>query len=303
MFACISRIKRLSPAIAVWCLAGLMMPAAQAGDTLEKIRNTRTITIAHRESSFPFSYLDADKKPIGYAVDLCLKVADAIKRELQLPSLKINFLQVTPSSRIPSIMEDKADLECGSTTNNAERRKQVAFTVPHFMAAARMLVRTNSGIKNWSDLRGKTVVTTKGTTAVKLLNERDKVRSLELKLSEGVDHAESFSKVEKGEADAFPMDDVILYGLRANSKTPGSFAILGDPMSTEPYAIMMRKGDLPLKMLVDQEMIRIVHSGEIHKLYDKWFKNPVPPKGLNMNMPMGYLLRDSLHFPTDQVGD
>lgn len=276
---------------------------AQAGDTLSKIRETQTIIIAHREASMPFSYLDGNKKPIGYAVDLCLKIADAVRRELKLQNLNIRYLPVTPSTRIPAIMEGQADLECGSTTNNAERRKQVAFTIPHFVAAARMVVLTDSGIRNWSDLRDKRVVTTKGTTAVKLLNDRDKVRSLGLNLIEGRDHAESFSMVEKGEAEAFPMDDVLLFGLRANAQNPNGFVVVGDALSAEPYAIMLRKDDVPFKALVDREMGRLIHDGEIYKLYDKWFKSPIPPKGINMNMPMGHLLRDVLRFPTDKVGD
>jgi len=276
---------------------------AHAGDTLSKIRETQSITIAHREASLPFSYLDGNKKPVGYAVDLCLKIADAVRRELKLPQLNIRYLPVTPSTRIPAIVEGQADLECGSTTSNAERRKQVAFTIPHFVAAARMVVRTDSGIKNWSDLRDKRVVSTKGTTTVKLLNDRDKVRSLNLKLIEGRDHAESFGMVEKGEAEAFPMDDVLLFGLRASAQNPNGFVVVGDALSAEPYAIMLRKDDAPFKTLVDREMGRIINEGEIYKLYDKWFKNPIPPKGINMNMPMGHLLRDVLRFPTDKVGD
>ena len=276
---------------------------AYAGDTLSKIRETQTITIAHREASLPFSYLDGNKKPVGYAVDLCVKIADAVRRELKLQQLNIRYLPVTPSTRIPAIVEGQADLECGSTTSNAERRKQVAFTIPHFVAAARMVVRTDSGIRNWSDLRDKRVVTTKGTTTVKLLNDRDKVRSLNLKLIEGRDHAESFGMVEKGEAEAFPMDDVLLFGLRASAQNPNGFVVVGDALSAEPYAIMLRKDDAPFKTLVDREMGRIINEGEIYKLYDKWFKNPIPPKGINMNMPMGHLLRDVLRFPTDKVGD
>ena len=288
---------------AICILLALSLVPSHAAETLAKIRDTQTVTIAYREASIPFSYLDDSKKPIGYAIDLCLKVADAIKRELKLSQLNVKFIPVTPSNRIPAIVEAKADLECGSTTNNAERRKQVAFTIPHFVAAARMVVRTDSGIKNWSDLRDKRVVTTKGTTAVKLLNDCDKVRALNLKLVEGRDHAESFSMVEKGQAEAFPMDDVLLFGLRANAQYPTNFTVIGDALSAEPYAIMLRKDDPAFKAMVDREMGRIVNDGEIYKLYDTWFKNPIPPKGLNMGMPMGHLLRDMLRFPTDKVGD
>jgi ABC-type amino acid transport substrate-binding protein len=282
---------------------GTCAAPASAVDTLARIRETRTITIAHREASVPFSYLDANKKPVGYAVDLCLRIADAVKRELKLPQINIEYLPVTPVTRIAAIVDGKADLECGSTTNNAERRQQVAFTIPHFIAAARMVVRADSGIKNWSDLRGRRVVTTKGTTTVKLLNDRDKVRSLDLKLIEGRDHAESFAMVEEGRAEAFTMDDVLLYGLRANASRPENFVIVGDLLSTEPYAIMLRKDDAAFKALADREMARLINDGEVYKLYDKWFRSPVPPKGINLDMQMGYLLRDSFRYPTDKVGD
>ncbi len=277
--------------------------SAHAVDTLTKVRQTRTITIANREASLPFSYLDENKKPVGYAVDLCLKLVDAIKHDLKLPQLNVAFVTVSPSNRIQTIVDGKADLECGSTTNNTERRKQVAFTIPHFVTGARMLVRTDSGIKNWSDLRDKHVVTTNGTTTVKLLNDRDKVRSLNLKLVEATDHDQSFSMVEKHEAEAFAMDDVLLYGLRASAKNPTDFQIVGDFLSTEPYAIMLRKDDPAFKDLIDREMARIVTDGELARLYDKWFMKPVPPNGLNLSMPMGYLLRDLMRFPTDKVAD
>ncbi len=290
-------------------LLGLLMlcwaqsSMCQTIDTLARIRSTQKIVIAHRESSVPFSYLDANKKPIGYTIDLCLKIADAIKRDLKLPHLDVVFLPVNPSTRIPAILEGKADLECGSTTNNVERRKQVAFTVPHFIAAARMVVRADSGIKYWIDLRNKKVVTTKGTTTVKLLNDRDKVRGLNLALVEGADHVDSFGMLEKRAADAFPMDDVLLYGLRANAKKPEDFVIVGDPLSTEPYAIMLRKDDAAFKRLVDTEMVRVILEGEINKIYAKWFTSKIPPKMINLNMPMSFLLKDSFAFPTDKVGD
>ncbi|HEY8608707.1 MAG TPA: amino acid ABC transporter substrate-binding protein [Noviherbaspirillum sp.] len=294
---------RLAVKACVIAMSFVAIHTQASADTLAKIRETRTITIAHREASVPFSYLDPNKKPIGYAVELCQKIADAVRRELKLTQLDVRYLAVNPSTRIQAIAEGKADLECGSTTNNAERRKQVAFTIPHFVAAARMVVRTDSGIRNWSDLRGKQVVTTKGTTSVKLLTDRDKVRSLNLSLVEGRDHDDSFNMVEKREAAAFPMDDVLLYGLRANAADPASFAVVGDALSAEPYAIMLRKDDPAFKAVVDREMGRIINDGEIYKLYDKWFRSPIPPKGQNMNMPMGHLLRDTFRFPTDKVGD
>ncbi len=276
---------------------------ATAGDTLAKIKETHTIVLANRDASVPFSYLDENKKPIGYSIDLCNSIIDGIRRELKMPQLTVTTLSVTPATRIATIVDGKADLECGSTTNNAERRKQVAFTIPHFIAAARMVVRKDSGIKNWSDLKDKVVVTTKGTTTVKLLNDRDKVRALALNLKEGKDHNDSFAMVERGEAQAFPMDDVLLFGLRANAKEPDAFVVVGDQLSAEPYAIMLRKDDPAFKALVDKQMARIINDGELTKLYDKWFLHPIPPKNINMHMPMGYLLRSTLRFPTDKVAD
>ena len=284
-------------------LLGFSASPVYAFDTLAKIKQSGTITIANREASLPFSYLDDNKKPVGYAVDICLKLADAVKKELKMPQLKVAFVTVSSSNRIQTIADGGADLECGSTTNNAERRQQVAFTIPHFVAGVRMLVRTDSGIKNWLDLRNKRVVTTKGTTTVKLLNDRDKVRSLDLKLVEGRDHDDSFAMVERREAEAFAMDDVLLYGLRANSKNPGDFQIVGDPLSTEAYAIMMHKDDPAFKGMIDREMSRMIAEGEVEKLYDKWFTKPIPPKNLNLNMQMGYLLRDLMRYPTDKVAD
>ncbi|MBC3935256.1 amino acid ABC transporter substrate-binding protein [Undibacterium rugosum] len=280
--------------------AWVALPAA--ANTMAHIKETQTITIAHRESSVPFSFVN-DGKPVGYSVDLCMKIVDAIKKELKLPQLKVNTLLVNTSTRIPAIAEGKADLECGSTTNNAERRKQVAFTIPHFFATTRMVVRSDSGIKNWTDLKDKKVVTTKGTTTVKLLNDRDKARNLNVRLLEGADHAESFNMVENFQADAFAMDDVLLFGLRAKAKDPEKFSVVGEALSTEPYAIMFRKDDPAFKEFVDKEVSKLMNDGEVTRLYEKWFKKPIPPKATTLAMPMGFLLRDTIRFPTDKVAD
>lgn len=291
-------VKKLFFALSLGTLS-----ACACADTLGKIRDSKTITIAHREAALPFSYLDENKKPIGYSIDLCLKIVEVIKQELKMPKLALVFVPVSSSNRIPTIVNGQADLECGATTNNAERRKQVAFTIPHFIAASRMLVRADSGIKKWGDLRGKRVVTTKGTTTVKLISDHDKGLALAVSLLEAADHSESFGKVENNQADAFPTDDVLLYGLRAKSKNPAGYEIVGAPLSTEPYAIMLRKDDPAFKAVVDREMARIINDGELNKIYDKWFAKPIPPIGINLAMPMGHLLRDSLRFPSDKVGD
>ncbi|MBC3909458.1 amino acid ABC transporter substrate-binding protein [Undibacterium sp. NL8W] len=285
---------------AVMCLALPLL--AEAGDTIGKIRKTQTLVIGIRETA-PFSYTDENKQPLGYSVDLCLKVAEAIKKELKMPAMKIQFFPVDSATRFSALLEDKIDLECGSTTNNAERRKKVAFTIPHFFSSVRALVKADSGIKNWPQLRNRTVVTTKSTTTVKLLNDRNDTSSLNIKLVEGNSDQDSFKMVEDGRADAFPMDDVLLYSLRAESKAPASFAIVGDPLSIEPYSIMLRKDDPAFKKIVDNEMLRLIHDNEIYRIYEKWFTKPIPPKNVNMNMSMGFLLRDSLRFPTDQVAD
>ncbi|MFZ6773775.1 amino acid ABC transporter substrate-binding protein [Undibacterium sp. SXout7W] len=280
----------------------LLTPVLATADTIGKIRSSQTIVIGIRETP-PFSYTDDKKQALGYSVDLCLKVVDALKKELKLPNLKVQFYPVDSATRFSALVEDKIDLECGSTTNNAERRKKYGFTIPHFFSSVRALVRTESGIKNWNQLRNRTVVTTKSTTTVKLLTERNDTNSLNIKLVEGNSDQESFKMVEDKKADVFPMDDVLLYGLRADSKNPAAFSIVGDALSIEPYSIMLRKDDPAFKKIVDNEMLRLIHEGEIYKIYDRWFMRPIPPKGINMNMSMGFLLRDSLRFPTDQVGD
>jgi ABC-type amino acid transport substrate-binding protein len=281
----------------------LLVSASAFAGTLDKIRETREITIAHREASIPFSYLDDQKRPIGYAVDLCSKITKAIERELKIPKLTVNYLAVSSSSRIPAIVEGKAALECGSTTNNAERRKQVDYTIAHFVSSSRFLVRVDSGIEKIEDLNAKRVTSTKGTTNIKTLERLDTERLLKMKIVEAKDHSEAFQMLERKDVDAFAMDDVLLFGLRANSSSPEKFKVIGKPMTIEPYAMMLPKGDAEFKKMVDKEMRRIILSGEIYTLYSKWFEQPIPPKGINLALPMPYLLRDSLKYPSDKVAD
>lgn len=269
---------------------------------VQRIQVTGVLRIAHRESSVPFSFV-ADGKPMGYAVDLCLRVAESLRTALKMPQLRVEYVPVSPASRIPAIVEGKADLECGSTTNNRDRRELVAFTVPHYIAGSRMIVKTDSGLHKWSDLRGKTVVSTTGTTPLVQVRKMNESGALGWKIVEAKDHAEAFAMIESGRADAFVMDDVLLYGLRANAKTPAQFTVTGDLLTIEPYAIMLSKRDPEFKKLVDKAIIASIYDQETQKLYRKWFQSPIPPNGITLDIPMSYLLRDSFKFPSDKVAD
>lgn len=290
--------------VGVALVLSLVVSTTYATDVLTKIHDSKTITIGYRDAVFPFSFLDQDKKPNGYAIDLCLKISDAIKRHLKLSQINIVYVPVTSTNRVTLIETGKIDLECGSTTNTAERRKRVAFTIPHFIAATRMLVKADSGIKNWSDLRNKKVVVTKGATNLHPLNGRARILSLNLTVLEEPDHNASFAMLDSRAADAFVLDDVLLYGLRALAKTPSNYSVVGDSLTTESYAIMLTKGDPAFKAVVDREMGRIIQDGNINQLYAKWFLNPVPARNnVNLNMPMSHLFKDSLQFPSDYVDD
>lgn len=283
-------------------LSGCMLAQlSAAADTLERIKKTNTINIAFREASLPFSYLSENKTPVGYSIDICSKFVDAIKKELKLPQLKINYIPVTSDTRMEAMTSGKADIECGSTANNAERRTKVNYTLPHFFATIRMMVFADSGIKNWQDLKDKKVVVTKGTSTDKYLLERDKVRSLHLKMVESKDHTESLSMLENKQVDAFAQHDAILSGFKAKSKLRDKLLIVGDPLSSEAYAMMLPKGDAAFKKLVDMEMVRMMSDGELTKLYEKWFTKPVQPHGVNMALPMSVLLRETIRFPSDKV--
>ncbi|TAH43552.1 MAG: transporter substrate-binding domain-containing protein [Betaproteobacteria bacterium] len=282
-------------------IAGLAAPAhAQLSGTLQKIKDSGTITVGHRESSVPFSYLDAEQKPIGYAMELCAKVVDAVKSELKMPSLQVKYQAVTSQNRIPLMQNGTIDLECGSTTNSVARQQQVGFSVNYFITSVRMAVRKDSGVKDIGDLNGKPVATTTGTTSDALIKQNEKGKAIDVKNIYGKDHADSFLMVESGRAAAFVMDDILLAGLIASSKNPADFAIVGPSLRDEPYGVMLRKDDAPFKALVDKTLIGLMQSGEAEKLYNKWFMNPIPPRNVNLNFPMSPAVKAAFATPSDK---
>ena len=294
-----SLIAALFAGVAFTGAAMLASEAAAQDSTLKKIRDTGTIKIGHRDASVPFSYLDDSQKPIGYGVDICLKIADAVKANLKLPNLKVEFVPVTSQTRIPVLTGGNIDLECGSTTNSVERQKQVAFAPTYFMTGTKIVVKKSSGIKGYDDLKGKTVVFTQGTTNERAMKAYNDEKKLGINFIPAKDHAESFLTVDTGRAVAFPMDDIILYGLIANARNPGDFVVVGDFISDDPYGIMMRKDDAEFKKLVDGVVSGLYKSGEINKIYTKWFQSKIPPKGVNLNFPMSDSLKEAIKSPND----
>ena len=295
-----NRLRRSAAMASGMLLIGLSS-VATAGPTLDHIRQNGRIVLGHRESSVPFSYMDADKHAVGYAVDLCQRLAEAVRKKLDMKSLTIEYLMVTPSNRIALVEEGKVDLECGSTTNNAERRAKVAFTVPHYITGARFMVRADEKATDIVGLEGKRVVSTKGTTPLKAIERTNKERVLRLTIQEAADHARAVEMVEKGESDAFVMDDVLLYGLIASRAQPEKLKVIGKFLTIEPLAIMLPKNDPELKAILDQEMKRLIVSKEAYAIYDRWFLKPIPPRNTPLNLPMNYLLRDFWKYPTDQT--
>lgn len=271
--------------------------------TLQKVRDTGVITLAHRESSSPFSFFDQNKRPVGYALDLCMKVVEGLRRELKLPGLRVEYLAVSAAQRIPSIVDGKADLECGNTTNTAARRKQVAFTVTHYFAGGRLLVRSDAKIKRLSDIGSRTVVVNAGSTHAQYLDTAlakglFKGRKLEVKDSDA-----AFAELDAGRAAAYLHDDIVLFALRANTKEPQQWDVVGEFTTVEPLAIMLRRNDPDFKKFVDLVLSRAMVDGEVNTAYRRWFLNPIPPRGITLGIPVSPLLREQFTFPTDKVGD
>lgn len=277
----------------------LALPASAQEGTLKKIKDSGSITIGHRDASIPLSYLDDKGQPIGYAMDLCHRVVDAVKAELKMPKIEVKYQLVTSANRIPLMANGTIDLECGSTTNNAERQQQVWFTMTHFVTANKFVSKKSAKLNKLEDLKGKTVASTAGTTNIKQLTQLSADKSLNINIVSANGHPEAFQMVESGRAAAFVMDDILLYGLVANSKNPKQFAISKDALSVEPYGIMVRKDDVAFKKVVDAAMTKIYKSGEGAKIYAKWFTKPIPPRNINLNVPMSASLKKVMANPTD----
>jgi glutamate/aspartate transport system substrate-binding protein len=294
------RVKELI--VVAGALAVLAAPAGaeELTGTLKKVKETGAITLGVRESSIPFTYLDDKQQFVGYALDICMKIVDAVKKDLNMPKLEVKLTPVTSATRIPLMANGTIDLECGSTTNNAERQKQVSFTNSHFLTASRFVSKKASNIKTINDLKGKSVVSTSGTTNIKQLNEVNSERKLGINIIPAKDHAEAFLMVETDRAVAFVMDDILLASLVASSKDPKAYVISEDSFSLpEPYGIMLRRDDPAFKKVADKATADLYTSPEIMTIYKKWFQSPIPPQGLNLNVPLSPALKKAFEHPND----
>ena len=285
---------------ALAAFAASVSAPALAQSTLDKVKDSGSITLSYREASIPFSYLDDKAQPVGFGVEICDRIVDEIKKATGRADLKVQRQAVTSANRIPLLVNGTIDLECGSTTNNSDRGKQVAFAINYFYTGTRFLVKSDSGIKGLADLNNKIVVSTIGTTNFRLMRDVITTQKLPIELVGAKDHSESALLVQTGRAAAFAMDDILLYGLRASAQSPADWAVVGEPIQVEPYAIMLRKDDPAFKKLVDSVLAAQMKSGEFERLYRKWFMSPIPPKGINLNAPMDKALLDNLKAQSDK---
>jgi glutamate/aspartate transport system substrate-binding protein len=269
-------------------------------DTLEKAKTTGKFTLAYRESSIPFSYLGEDGKPLGFGWEMCKLIAEEVKKQSGRKDLVVESQAVTSQNRIPLIQNGTVDVECGSTTNNSERGKQVTFAINYFYTGTRFLVKADSGIKSINDLKGKKVVSTTGTTNYQILRNLNDEKKYGFELLGAKDHADALLMVESGMANAFGMDDILLYGLKASSKESAKLAVVGESIQVEPYAIMFRKDDPKFQALVNKVITNSIKSGEFEKAYKKWFQTNIPPKNVNLNAPMSKELKDNLKALSDK---
>ena len=294
------RIRLVVAGLACWVALG---PARgqDLGGTLQKIKDSGTISLGHRESSIPFSYYDDQQHVVGYSHALMLKAVDAVKKQLGLPNLGVKLTPVTSQNRIPLVQNVTIDIECGSTTNNLERQRQVGFYDTIFIVGTRLLTRKDSGIKDFPDLAGKNVVTTAGTTSERLLRKMNEEKGMKMNVISAKDHGESFLTLESGRAVAFMMDDALLAGEVAKARRPADWVITGTPQSREAYGCMLRKDDPQFKKVVDAAIAQAMTSGEAEQLYKKWFLSPIPPKGLNLNLPLSDDMKQLFANPNDKA--
>jgi glutamate/aspartate transport system substrate-binding protein len=276
-----------------------LQAAAQSSPTLQKIAESGSISLGHRESSIPFSYYDDKQQVVGYSHELMLKAVEAIRATVKKP-VAIKLVPVTSQNRIPLVLNGSVDLECGSTTNNTERARQVDFSTNIFVVGTRLMTKKDSGVKDFADLKGKNVVVTAGTTSERLLRKFNETSQSGMSIISAKDHGESFLTLETGRAVAFMMDDALLYGEKAKAKKPDEWVVVGKPMSEEAYSCMMRKGDPAFKKIVDAAITKAMASGEAAKIYAKWFQAPIPPKGLNLAWPMSDDVQALFKAPTDK---
>ena len=288
----------LAAALASLCMAGVQ---AQESPTLKKIKESGSITLGHRESSIPFSYYDDKQQVIGYSHELMLKVVDAIKADLKLAKLDTKLMPVTSANRITLVQNGTVDIECGSTTNNTERQKQVAFSTTIFVIGTKLMTKKESGVKDFPDLAGKNVVTTAGTTSERLIRRMNEEKQMKMNIISAKDHGEAFLTLETGRAVAFMMDDALLYGEMAKAKKPGDWTVTGTAQSREAYGCMLRKDDPGFKKVVDAALSKALTSGDAEKIYAKWFMNPIPPKGLNLSMPLSDDMKVLFKAPNDKA--
>ena len=289
--------------IAAACLlVGAEAPAAAQDleGTLKKVKETGIFTVGDRESSLPLSYLDDKLKPVGFSIELCKHVVDAVKAKLGMPDLNVKYNPVTSATRIPLVANGTVDIECGSTANMTSRQQQVGFSYTFFVPQFKWIVRADSNIKSAEDLRGKTVAVTAGTNTALFVNKMNNEENLGMTITQGKDHAESFLLVETGRASAWMEDDVLLAGFRANAKSPADFKLLDKSYPSDPYALMIRKDDPQFKALVDEALAQLMRAGEFEQLYTQWFQRPIPPKGVNMDLPMSDALKHDIKEPNDK---
>ena len=274
--------------------------AAQETGTLKKIRDTGEIVLGVRDASIPFSYADDSGQSIGYSVDLCMRVVDKLRQTLKMPGLKVRQQLVTSANRVPLVLNGTVDLECGSTVNNIDRQKTVAFSLTTFIVNTKFIAKSSSNIQKLADLKGKTVAVTGGTNTMQKITAINKQMNLDLSIINGKDHAESFLLLTSDRVAAFSEDDILLAGLAATSQTPTGFRLISiDGMLADPYALMMRRDDPQFKAAVDAALRDVFASGDIQRIYEKWFLRAIPPRGVMLNFPMGDQLKRVIAKPSD----